>query len=337
MRQMAGKTDRKIEIHKELDFCFAVAGEKKEGLGEDSFLIDRNSRAALISVFDGLGGSGARLYPEFGNRTGAYIASRAAAEAAMEWFTSWTREPERSGRGRETGGMSAGESLKRSLDIKLAEFQKSSQSASLLRSSMTRAFPTTLAAEMITRRPERPGVVQVTFLWCGDSRCYVLETGGLRQVSVDDLSVTDAMQNLQEDAAMLNVVSASHRYEIHERRMEIRRPCIFLTATDGCFGYFKSPMEFEKILLGTLINSRSVSEWKSLLANVWNSVAGDDFTICMAGIGFGSFEEVQNSYRLRQSKIEKLYPYKVENSREILLEQWEEYRKEYEKYQKTER
>ena len=314
-------------MRKELDFCFTVRGEKKEDLGEDSFLIDTNDKAALISVFDGCGGSGARLYPEFGNRTGAYIASRAAAEASLLWFADWSREM----------ASSPAESLKHAIDGKLAGYQASSQTVTLLRSSMTRAFPTTLAAEILTPDPGKPDSLQVTCLWSGDSRCYILETGGLRQVSVDDLPVTDAMQNLREDAAMLNVISASHRYEIHEQTLTIRRPCICITATDGCFGYFKSPMEFEKIILGTLINARSIADWKNLLLQIWKNVAGDDFTICMAGIGFEDFETVQGSFRLRQSKLEKLYPHKAETPHSVLLEQWEEYRTDYEQYQRTDR
>ena len=314
-------------MRKELDFCFTVRGEKKEDLGEDSFLIDTNDNAALISVFDGCGGSGARLYPEFGNRSGAYIASRAAAEAAFLWFTDWSRSMEEP----------AAESLKRSIDGKLAVYQNTSQTVTQLRSSLTRAFPTTLAAEILTPDPANSGMVNVSCLWSGDSRCYILETNGLRQVSVDDLPVTDAMQNLREDAAMLNVISASHRYEIHEQTLTIRKPCICITATDGCFGYFKSPMEFEKILLGTLINARSIADWKNLLMQIWRSTAGDDFTICMAGLGFGDFETVQGSFRLRQSKIEKLYPHKAEMPESTLMAQWEEYRTDYEQYQRTER
>ena len=77
------------------------------------------------------------------------------------------------------------------------------------------------------------------FYWCGDSRGYILDGNGLHQVTVDDVTVTDAMMNLREDAPMTNVASASRPYEIHRKQVQLSEPAVVFAATDGCFGYLR--------------------------------------------------------------------------------------------------
>ena len=50
--------------------------------GEDSFMRSLGADSAIVGVFDGCGGLGARTYPGLGKHTGAYLSARAASGRA---------------------------------------------------------------------------------------------------------------------------------------------------------------------------------------------------------------------------------------------------------------
>ena len=319
------KADRSAVLSLQPDFMpMVISGEKKEQNGEDSCFCALEKQAALIGVYDGSGGSGARTYPEFGGKTGAYIASRAAAEGTFAWFRRW---------------MKAGPDAPLSTDDLMQEisnvlgiWHEATESQSMLKSSLTREFPTTFAGEVVLPDEEEQKL-KVCFLWSGDSRCYVMDKSGLHQVSVDDLAVTDALQNLTEDAPMRNVISASHPYKINERRLKIRKPCVLFTATDGCFGYLKSPMEFERLLIETLAGAKCADGWRTALGEAFRGTAGDDFTLCALPFGFGSFENLQAFFAERLQALKEKYFIPESGDPEVIRSRWELYRKEYERYQ----
>lgn len=307
-----------------IDQFFVVHGEKIAGKGEDSFLISVNEKAGLAGVFDGCGGSGAKVYKSLGEKTGAYIASRVLSETTYGWFDeSWDEK--------ENTYKISGQELKDAIDTRLARLKQKSGAGSILKGSMTKEFPSTLAAAAV--RPGEKGLL-ADFLWSGDSRVYVLDGRGLKQVSVDDLPVTDAMENLRQDAGMNNVVSASHPYQIHVRKLKLDGPCIILAATDGCFGYLKTPMEFEKLLLGTLLAGESIVQWHNALDEQIKNVAGDDYTMSVLCLGYGSFHKLKDSCRKRYGYLEQAYPLHQDTSEEELFRQWQVYRRDYEMYQK---
>lgn len=312
----------KKEIDKMLSQWFIVRGERIAGKGEDSYLLSVDSKSAIIGVFDGCGGSGARIYPVFNNQTGAYLASRIICEATYKWYgKQYVANDE---------GMKAQNSLlKKYIDNALAQYRKRGKADSMLSGSLSKEFPSTLAVTTIIYERKK---IYADFLWSGDSRGYILDNKGLHQVTKDDLPNTDPMQNLREDAGMINVISASKPYEIHESKRELGRPCLLFTATDGCFGYYRSPMEFEKMLLDTLMQSNSIHQWKYALDQRIKAVAGDDYTMCLLAIRFRSFIELQDCFRGWWDWINKKYPLTEETTERELFQQWEEYRTNYEQY-----
>lgn len=325
--EMAADKMREKRFIDKLDQYLCIHGEKIKGRGEDSHLLAIQERGGVAAVFDGCGGSGAKVYPEFGNRKGAYLASRVLAESSERWFRSWCREPYA-----VIGGQGA--ALKTEIDRQLGILKERGETESLLLGSMSKEFPSTLAAAAAAEQKEG---MAADFLWSGDSRGYILDADGLHQITVDDVANPDALFNLREDAGMTNVVSASHEYVIHERIVRLSMPCILLTATDGCFGYLKSPMEFEKLLLRTLLRSDSAAQWEHELDKEICAVAGDDYTMCMLLLGFGSFENLRDSLKKRWKYMEKRYRDAGELSEEELLSQWQEYKGNYETYGKNQR
>lgn len=309
-----------------VDSWFSIHGEAREDKGEDSFLYILKDEIGLISVFDGCGGSGARLYPSYGNRTGAYIASRVLAQATSQWFddlnveTNWDDETNCS-------------ILKNYIDNLLQFYRNQGGRVSALKGKLIREFPSTLSAAVMRTEGS---TLMVNFIWSGDSRGYVLDSAGLHQATTDDLSGRcDAMKNLYEDSPMNNVISASESYVIHQNKVTLSMPCIVFTATDGCFGYVKSPMEFERILLEQLMQSETIDEWRRRIQEVLSSISGDDYTMCMVAIGFETFDNIKKYYNQRLLYLNHYYPFTPKTGTEELFNQWNKYRIEYERYMNT--
>ena len=292
-----------------LNTVFAVAEEMIKDNGEDSYYFGASDSDLLIAAFDGCGGSGAKKYNNYSGKTGAYVASRAVCGAVKDWYEKSRIDTE------------IVDYIAKGLQI-LTNY---ADPAGRILGSLGKSFPTTAA---ITRASADGDKVAVTCFSAGDSRCYMLNTDGLHQLSIDDLDTADAMSNLTEDGVMTNVINASTPFEIRCKKYLFDKPCILLTATDGCFGYLTSPMAFEHLITDSLMNSDSIATWKNEIDSRIRAVAGDDYTLCTAVIGYDSFADLRNSFAKRNDFVGKEY-IAVEKDPRIL---WEFYKKEYNKY-----
>ena len=281
---------------------------KVDEAGEDFFLAIQNKEAFFLGVFDGCGGSGAKIYPAFGNHTGAWVAARAAASAAREWFTDDKKEI----------------SLEAGIAKWLQDCKTQSASEQMLLGSLSREFPTTVAAFT-----GKTGSDEVDFYWCGDSRCYILDQDGLHQITMDDSSIHDAMRNLREDAPMTNVACASRSFQLHHVRKSVPNPSLIFAATDGCFGYLPSPMAFERLLIETVYHALGMRHWKQQLDRRLRPISGDDYTLVAWPHGFDSFETMRQTFVTRLRELRQTYPEQTQNE-EALFAQWERYRSGYE-------
>ena len=114
-----------------------------------------------------------------------------------------------------------------------------------------------------------------------------------------------------------------------------------IAATDGCFGYVSTPMEFEGMILHTMLESSNVAQWEDNLRKLIASFAGDDHTLCLASFGHGSFENIQRTFAPRYEYIRKKYletvweaPWEDRETRRLL---WADYRINYMKYLESEK
>lgn len=290
-----------------------ICQEQIKGKGEDFFLFEVDQNRLIMGVFDGCGGSGAKIYPAFDGRTGAKVASRALAGAVKLWFQEYMQK----NRSEET--------LKMITDKMLKTCKERGSSGSALLGSLNREFPSTIVFFTAVGEENR-----VDFYWCGDSRGYILDQDGLHQATVDDVTITDAMKNLREDAPMTNVASASRPYEIHRKQVPLSKPAAVLTATDGCFGYLPSPVEFERLLLETLKEAEDMKTWKELLKEQIFNVSGDDFSMTLWTGSYSDFQTMKESLLGRLDHLNKVYPPAGNLTEEELFLQWEKYRNSYE-------
>ena len=107
--------------------------------------------------------------------------------------------------------------------------------------------------------------------------------------------------------------------------MEISFPCLLFTATDGCFGYYPTPMHFEHFLLSGLVSTENVAQWKEKIETGLFKYAGDDYTMCMAGFGYKDFKQLKQSFKARCDELFEKYIASDENADSL----WKQYKKEY--------
>lgn len=281
----------------ELSFVLRVEHEYKPNAGEDALCCNLRTTdgrdVCLVACLDGCGGSGAARYPTAENWSGARYGAHLVGGALYRWF--------------ERGDSSA--SLKPILDEELqAAHHKltaggAAATSAGLKSRMIRPLPTTLSAVLC--EPERTGL-KLTYFWVGDSRGYLFTPDGLVQVTRDDIEGVGS-NDLTDDGALSNVLSATGDYHINADTRREQSPCIAIVATDGCFNYFVSPMLFEGMLLDTLAQAKSPNDWENGIRRALLPIAGDDFSLSMAAYGFRSFPEVQSCYRRRHEMFEATY------------------------------
>lgn len=280
----------------------SVYSEKVPNRGEDSKPLSKyndNSKRGLIGVFDGLGGAGSAVYEEKDKcaHTGAYRASRLAKKTVEEYFE--LRLGAESTENQEAINLEE-------LEAKLEEEFKRTAGAldknpSKLKSDLIKRFPTTMAAIYLWENTENADEFKCSPIWAGDSRCYVLDTSdGLHQLTEDDLvSNGDAFENLLNDSRLSNFINADVDFDLRSRTFCIKLPCVFLVATDGCFGYLTTPMHFEFLLLRTLQDSQGKKEWEEMLKREFDSIAGDDASMALMAIGWRDFDEFKRAFKGR--------------------------------------
>lgn len=311
------------QIVTDLDSIFYAYKEKIAGAGEDSFCYQMGEQSVLLGVFDGCGGSGARLYENYHGQTGAYMASRAVAGVTQRLF--------------ECGGFadSVEETANRvhtAMLKSLAVCKENSgiQGGSKLKGSIAKEFPTTAAIACCT--PKADGV-SIDCYWAGDSRVYLLDEDGLAQITADDLDGLDAYENISGDGVLTNVISASKPFRIHSARITSSKPVLVFAATDGCFGYIPTPMEFEAFLLECLCSATSMAEFECRITKRLEKIAGDDYTLVGAAFGYGTFSALKSSFVQRACDVAQTYQKSLEHAdSETVLALWKKYQKNYSRY-----
>jgi serine/threonine protein phosphatase PrpC len=332
-----------------ISFAFNLGKIPDQGEDSDPILRD-GPDLGLLGVFDGMGGAGGTVYetPE-GRRTGAYLASRVARDVVEQQMLDLL-EPDW-----HLNGKAAARNLQHSVQQALKlRLQELNPAPSGLRSRLIRALPTTMALVALQRtQPGGPTWAGHVF-WAGDSRAYVFEPRGASQLSTDDLrDPGDALANLRRDSVVSNALSADTEFHINYRRVELQSPFLVVCATDGCFGYLRTPMHFEYLVLRHLLEARNTEAWSSTLQDEISAVTGDDAAMSTLGIG-ADLKEFQKLFAPRVAElasnfIEPLdelsdaitraeHELRALQSRQLdeMTERWGRYKAEYERYLRPE-
>lgn len=304
---MRDKKTKKSDKTEKLSALFCIAGEMKTENGEDSYYYSVKDNKIIVSVFDGCGGIGSRRYANYSGKTGAYVASRAVCGGVKEWFEKSDNEPLK---------------IKNEIDRTLKVCEKFADAGGRIMGSLGKSFPTTAAISMITTSNNG---VEITNMWSGDSRCYMLNNKGLHQISRDDVEGEDALTNLSDDGVLKNVITSNVSFVVNQKKVMANYPCVVFSATDGCFGYMSTPMDFEYMLLETLMESENIEEWKINLNQKFIEFSSDDYTMSVAAFGFNSFVEMKNYFLPRKELVQN----RIIESNKPVEEKWNIYKTEY--------
>ncbi len=309
-----------------LDFVLSFCRDKIPGHGEDSYCYSFCDTAGMVGTFDGCGGAGARTHAYYSGHTEAYMASRLCAGAFYDGF----RELFPSSKPAEE---IANEVFAPKVISWLQGFEPP-KGGLQIKGSSVRTLPTTAAVALI--QPGGKGQTLVTAIWAGDSRVYLMDKTGLAQLTVDDTTVTDPMENIYDDGILQNLFCSDKPVKLHCKTVSVAEPFVVFSATDGCFGYLSTPMEFEGVLLNTLMRADSAAQWEKDIANVLGGVAGDDHTLCLAACGYGSFDKLKKAFASRQAAVAEAYLMPIERlpveDRESRYALWQQYKENYIRY-----
>jgi hypothetical protein len=144
------------------------------------------------------------------------------------------------------------------------------------------------------------------------------------------------MDNLYEDGVLKNIIHEGKKMTLHVGTFNVKKPFVVLAATDGCFGYFTTPMEFEGVLLQSLIVAKNPEQWESYMQRLMGKYAGDDYTMVLAAYGFDSFADLQRHFLNRAKHLQTAYLDELQKlpteQREPRQQMWEKYKHEYMRY-----
>lgn len=262
--------------------------EKRVGHGEDSEPLSiAKENFYAVGVFDGMGGSGAAICKsEYGdNYTKAYVASRIIRDDMHVYIDNVKDFSEINSDGIRNRARQRLEKEKANYPAK----------ASGLRSKLVRDYPTTLA--ITTAFKDEDGTYTVNSYWAGDSRNYLWTPKGFYQISKDDLDTElDPLENLRNDAALSNCICADRDFVINNKKINVEGKFVILSATDGCFNYFVTPMHFNEVLLTGLKQSENVNEWESFYKDEISAVTSDDVSLSLIAIGFNNFKDLKDTF-----------------------------------------
>lgn len=309
---------------------FFIHAEAVPDCGEDSGFVGCYENGLVVTgVFDGCGGIGGKRYPEVNGRTGAYIGSQTAAFAADAFFKRHGEKFKNVKNQKEQ--LQLFQQIQECISGKLANVKKKLMPSGGVQvgGSLSKSFPTTVS---IITAIGAGNFTLCNFLWAGDSRGYILDDKGLYQVTADDIDANadDAFLNLREDGVLTNVANGDRSFTLHNETLAFSRPSMIINATDGCFAYFLTPMDFENVILQTLEESSSPAQWQARLRDRIKAVTGDDFTLAISCFGFDDFDDMKKYYNMRQIYVQKNYIERRNGADEEQLKQlWESYKPSY--------
>ncbi len=309
--------------------CVSVHWAVDPEHGEDSFAFCVKEARGFLCVADGCGGIGAKRYESMGEHTGAFLAARLATECVKKWnANNAVPVPER-----RAEGQSVCKALSQALFEELQHFEATHANERSVRivGRMQRTLPTTLCAAIFEGSPQ--GELDCLFLWAGDSRGYLLNQGGLHQLTADHTAAAgDALESLYQDAPLRNMLSADANFTLSARRVRVCPPCVVMVATDGAFAYLPTPMEFEWMLLSTLKAAENEDGWQRKLTQQLKRIAADDCTVLLAPVGFESFSAMKDVLEARRMELQREFITPVRRHKsglDLARQKWEKYRQDY--------
>ena len=309
------------------EICYKPLGES----GEDAYAYDfSRSDINALAVFDGCGGSGAWKYPEFKNASGAFVAAQTVSKVFLNWTQGLLPEQVRDA------------------EFLSSQFHTMTQQALIqlkgscapmgVSGSLVKSFPCTASAAIVI--PDQNDTVLLSALNIGDSRTYVLTPVGLLQITKDDSrGYPDPLDSLRDNPPLSNLMNADKDYSVKVSQVILGMPCAVICATDGVFGFVRSPMDFEYLLLQSIQSADTMAKFEEIFQSAIVKLTGDDSVSIMAFYGWGSFDNLKRDTYGRYRQIKKIIDTintssDTNEAGRVIQEIWDSYKKETVFYEK---
>ncbi len=294
--------------------------------GEDADPYDFTSSRSgwgVISVFDGMGGAGAREYVhnETNERhTSAYWASRFVRSSVEELIKELdTKDDEKEPSCYIEGLLH--QRITEKLDKEIVHFSTDSR----VKSKLIRKLPTTIAMCLYEIKDSK---VHIKTYWAGDSRIYMFDVESMSFLTIDDAEApdNDPFSPANMDLVMNNAISQDLPFHINKYEKDItlnpEKPFVLLACTDGCFGYFKNPIEFEYMVRSGLKDSDDWDEWSDNMKNaIIQNGKHDDLSLVGIALGVESTSFTDFKQKMQKRLDEPIFNDYYKWKRESQLEQ----------------
>lgn len=284
------------------------------GKGEDA---NPPQTEKVAAVFDGLGGTGGFTHRSV-NKTSAYMGSRIFARGFENYFAKEGRaeEPFRrleKGESPENVlkwfGANLGTYLSINGGIWMQKYKIRFEEKPVGKS--TKLLPTTMAGAVFCEREEN---VEIISIWAGDSRTFLFNADGLKQISMDDEALMKDEKNRDYweflhlgDVRMSNLLSMSDAFCLRLKYLTVKKPCLVINGTDGTFGYVKEPLDLEKLWMDAVLKSGSLEELSESLKRYYVEDHHDDCSMTIHAFGFADYEALKTFVRTRYQEYTRLY------------------------------
>lgn len=298
-----------IAHHNQPPLGFTLCQEKIARHGEDAeplryTFVTSDTGAGMLAVFDGLGGAGSERYRDANHteHTGAKLAARCVRDSVQR-FCSITLDAQIAA---PSFAINANilNHLKQDMITALnSELTKYIFTQSRIRSNMRRTLPTTMASVFYFPNQHQ---CQCNVVWAGDSRVFALTSGGLQQLSRDDVqksSMNETDFDVLADAPITNCIQSNGNFQLHNFSYSYDLPVILIAATDGCFNCVATPGHFEQLLLTTLSQSNTIDEWRDHITAALQQIAQDDFSMAVVCLGWTDFAAIKHAFISRSIKL----------------------------------
>lgn len=278
---------------------------KKIDKGEDAdplFEVSSHRNWGVLGVFDGMGGAGARRYTHkdtHEEHTSAYWASRFVRIAVLDLIN---KRPI----GTEPLSyieMGLHKAIMDKLDSEIINFPEAAIPAP---SKAIRKLPTTMALCVYYTYESK---VDIHCYWAGDSRIYLLDKNQQYYLTIDDANALDPFSPANSDLAMNNTIcqDKDKPFRINKSCITLEfsdtNPLVLIAATDGCFGYYKNPIEFEQMLRFKLSKSENIEKWSiGIKQAIIDNIQQDDFSMALVSLGTDSFSTLKSSLTVSLNK-----------------------------------
>ena len=166
-------------------------------------------------------------------------------------------------------------------------------------------YGTTLSAAFFWEREKE---VDVCFINCGDSRCYVWDVEGFRQAAEDQgrAGRMTSCFNCKEDE--------QPQYSVEFKTYQ--KPCVFFAMTDGFYdafagadGFLSNPLSMEGYLMNTFQNAKSTEDARQMITEMLDAKGGvdDSNSMAMAAFGYDNFWTLKAMAKSRLAQLQTMY------------------------------